>query len=186
MNQKEILKLLYDRDESALKKIQDEYGNLIKSVAFNVFRSDSIAEECLNDTLMDIWDTIPPEEPKSIMSYACMIVRRRAVDRIRQETAKKRARPEGSGFIDAMEEITYLDDIAEEVVDKIELSRVISEFLRKQSGTNREVFISRYYDFESLDSIAARLHLSKNSVNTRLTRMRNSLKAKLEEGGVSI
>jgi len=186
MNQKEILKLLFDRDESALSEIQDEYGNLIKSIAFNVFRSDSVAEECLNDTLMDIWETIPPNEPKSLMSYACMIVRRRAVDRIRSEKAKKRARPEGSGYTDVVEEISYLDDIAAELVDKLEFSRMLNEYLRGLSRTNREIFISRYYDFESIDSIAARLHLSKNSVNVRLTRMKNSLKAKLEEGGVSI
>ena len=186
MEHKDIIKLLQERDESALGRIQSEYGNLIKSIAFNIFHSDSVAEECLNDTLMDIWDTIPPEEPKSIMSYACMIVRRRAIDRIRGENAKKRARPEGSGYTDVMEEITYLDDIAENVVDKIELSRVISEFLRGQSRTNREIFISRYYDFESLDSIAGRLRLTKNSVNTRLTRMKNSLKVKLEEGGMAL
>lgn len=120
------------------------------------------------------------------MSYACMIVRRRAIDRVRHEMAKKRARPEGSGYTDVIEEITFLDDISDAVVDKIELGRIISEYLRGLSRTNREVFISRYYDFESLDSIAARLRLSKNSVNTRLTRMRNGLRKKLEKGGVEI
>lgn len=186
MEQKNIIKLLYDRDESALGHIQKEYGNLIKSIAFNLFRSDSVAEECLNDTLMDIWDTIPPENPKSLMSYACMIVRRRAIDRIRRETAQKRSRPEGSEYTDVVEEISFLEDISEEVVDKIELTRLLGEYLRTLSRTNREIFISRYYDFESLDSIAARLHLSKNSVNTRLTRMKSGLKEKLEKGGINV
>ncbi len=184
MEQKEIIKMLNDRDESALGHIQDEYGNLIKSIAYNLFKSDSVAEECLNDTLMDIWDTIPPENPKSLMSYACMIVRRRVIDRIRGETAKKRTGPESAGYTDVCDELSYLDDISKEVVDKIEFSRLINEYLRTLSRTNREIFISRYFDFDTIDSIAARLHLSKNSVNTRLTRMKNGFRAKLEEGGV--
>lgn len=186
MDQKHIIKLLFDRDESAIAIIQNELGNLIKSIAYNLFRSDGVAEECLNDTLMDIWNTIPPENPKSLSSYACMIVRRRAIDRIRRENSQKRARPEGSGYTDVYDDLAVLDDVAAEVTDRLELSRIISEFLREQSRTNREIFISRYYDFESLDSIAARLRISKNSVNTRLSRMKCTLKEHLEKGGIEI
>lgn len=186
MDQKNIIKLLFDRDERALEYIQTELGNLIKSIAFNLFKSDTVAEECLNDTLMDIWDTIPPENPRSLSSYACMIVRRRAIDRIRQERAQKRTRPEGSEYTDVYDELSYLDDISDQIVDKMELSALLSGFLRAQSRTNREIFISRYYDFESLDSIAARLRLSKNSVNTRLSRMKTALREHLEKGGITL
>ena len=186
MDQKRIIKLLFDRDESALAIIQTELGNLIKSIAYNLFRSDGVAEECLNDTLMDIWNTIPPENPPSLSSYACMIVRRRAIDRIRRENSQKRSRPEGSGYTDVYEELAILDDVAAQVTDRMELSRLISEFLREQPRTNREIFISRYYDFESLDSIAARMHVSKNSVNTRLSRMKVALKEHLEKGGIKV
>ncbi|MBQ7827028.1 MAG: sigma-70 family RNA polymerase sigma factor [Clostridia bacterium] len=186
MDHKNIIKLLFDRDESALAQIQRQYGNLIKSIAFNLLKSDSVAEECLNDTLMDIWNTIPPENPPSIASYACMLVRRRTIDRVRYENAQKRARPEGSEYTEACEELLLLDDISEEIVDRLDLSRMINEFLGDLSRTNREIFISRYYDFESLDSIAVRLHLSRSSVGTRLFRMKNSLKEKLEKEGVTV
>lgn len=186
MNRKNIIDRLFDRDESVLETIQNEFGALIRSVAFNIFRNDSVAEECLNDTLMDIWNTIPPERPASISSYACMIVRRRAIDRLRRENAHKRARPEGSGYTDVREEISYLDDISAEVTDKVVLAEIISDFLRSQSRINREIFISRYFDFESLDSIAARIGKSKNSVNIRLSRMRDVLGEKLKKGGVEL
>lgn len=186
MDHKSIIKLLFDRDESALAQIQRQYGNLIRSIAFNLFKSDSVAEECLNDTLMDIWNTIPPEEPASISSYACMLVRRRTIDRMRHENAQKRARPEGSEYTEACEELVLLDDISQEIVDRLDLSRIINEFLAEQSRSNREIFISRYYDFESLDSIAARMRLSRSAVGTRLFRMKNSLKEKLEKEGVAV
>ena len=186
MESTEIVKLLFERDESALSHIQTDYGSLIKSIAFNLLKSDAVAEECLNDTLMDIWNTIPPEKPKSIVSYACMIVRRRAIDRIRGERAQKRLRPEGTEYTDVYDELASLDDISDAVVEKMELTRLINGFLVKQSRKNREIFISRYYDFESVESIAARLGMSPNSVATRLLRMRNSLKDVLVKGGISL
>ncbi len=186
MDQEKIKEKLRARDETALKHIQNQYGNLIKQVAFNLFRSDTVAEECLNDTLMDIWNTIPPADPKSIMSYACMIVRRRAIDRIRKENTIKRFCPEGSGYTEVEEDLEYLDDVATTVTDKMVLTEIINGFVKKQSRLNREIFISRYHDFESLDSIAARLHMTKNSVNIRLTKMKRSLKAELEKGGVAL
>lgn len=186
MDQKEMMRLLFDRDESVLAHIQKELGNLIRSVAYNVFRSDTVAEECLNDTLMDIWNTIPPKTPVSLASYACMIARRRSIDRVRRETAAKRSSPEASNYYEVCGELDLLDDVADEIVDRIELSRIISAFLRRQSAKNREVFLGRYYDFESLDSIAARLYLTKNSVNIRLSRMKTELKEELIKGGVDL
>ncbi len=186
MDDGRIKELLFGRDESALGIIQSLYGNLIKSVAFNLFHSDSVAEECLNDTLLDVWNTIPPKDPKSVSSYACMIVRRRAIDRLRQETAQKRARPEGSGYTDVMDDVSFMDDIAEDVVDKMELGRLINEYLGTLSRTNREIFIGRYHDFEPVESIALRLGLSQNSVNIRLTRMKMGLKSKMEKGGIAL
>ncbi len=186
MDQNNIIKLLFDRDESALGYIQKQYGNLIKSIAFNLFKNDGIADECLNDTLMDIWNTIPPENPVSLVSYACMLVRRRAIDRVRYESAQKRTRPEGSEYTDVCEELLCLDDISEEIVGRLDMSRTVNEFLGMLSRTNREIFSSRYYDFESLDSIAARLHLSRSAVGTRLFRMKSSLKEMLEKEGIGV
>ncbi len=186
MEQDKIKKLLFDRDESALGHIQTEYGHLMKSIAFNLFRNDGVADECLNDTLLDVWNTIPPKDPKSLISYVCMLVRRRAIDRFRQEIAQRRAHPEAAGYAEVSEELAFMEDFADDVVERLEITRILNEHMRSLSGTNREIFISRYYDFESLDSISARLHISKNSVNIRLTRMRQALKEKLEKGDISL
>ncbi|MBR6559287.1 MAG: sigma-70 family RNA polymerase sigma factor [Clostridia bacterium] len=178
-----IIKLLFDRDERALEKIQTEYGQLIKYIAFNLFKNSDVAEECLNDTLLDIWNSIPPNKPASVSSYASMLARRRAIDRLRKENAEKRIHPGNSTYPDVYEELADIDDLSDRVIDGIELSRHINAFLKSLSGVNREIFISRYFDFEELDSIAKRLKISKNSVNTRLFRMKNTFKKQLSEGG---
>ena len=176
-----IISLLQLRDESALEMINTKYGRLIKSVAFNVYRSDTVAEECLNDTLLSIWDTIPPNEPESMSAYALTISRRKAIDRVKAVTAKKRAIPEATEYSEMLDELAFAEDIADAVVDKIELGRILSKFLRTLSAKNREIFMRRYFDVELVSSISANMHISKNALNIRLSRMRKELAKILDE-----
>lgn len=179
-----IIKLLFDRDESALSLIQELYGNLVKSLAFNVLRNDSTAQECLNDTLLAIWDTIPPEKPDSVSAYAAAIVRRKAIDRLRRETAQKRQIHGNYTYDEISEELAFIDDFSADSVKSIVLSEVMNSFLSELSKTNREIFMCRYFDMETLDSISARMHISKNSLNAKLFRMRDKLKTMLEKEGI--
>ena len=170
-----IITLLQSRDESALEIINTKYGRLIHSVAFNVYRSDTVAEECLNDTLLSIWDTIPPNEPESMSAYAATISRRKAIDRVKSATAQKRAVPEAAEYSEMLDELSFVEDIADAVVDKIELGRILSRFLRAQSKKNREIFMRRYFDTETVSSISANMRISKNAINIRLSRMKKEL-----------
>ena len=179
-----IIELLFERDESALEMIQSLYGNLIRSIAFNLFKSDTVAEECLNDTLLAIWDSIPPEKPDSLSAYAGSISRRKAIDRYRRETAQKRYIPESSHFSQVEEELGFCDDFSEDVVRQIELKRVMNAFLTTLSPTNREIFMCRYFDFMSLDTIASRMHISKSRINAKLFRMRQKLEEMLRKEGI--
>ena len=182
---KTIISMLFDRNESALRMIEEKWGRLIKMIAYNIFRSEETAEECLNDTLLDIWNTIPPTEPKSVSSYACMIARRRAIDKVRRESADKR-----SGSLveyDAVtREIADITDTADWVINKMELTSQINKFLGTLPPKNREIFISRYFNFEDIESISKRLGVTSNSVTVKLHRMRTDLKEQLRKGGFTL
>ena len=162
---------------------QEEYKVITLELELGKTITDNAADECLNDTLLDIWNSIPPNKPVSISSYACMLARRRSIDRLRKEYAEKRIHPDCSSYPDVCDELADIEDVAENIVDGIELSRHINKYLSTLSYENREIFISRYFDFEDIASIAKRLHVSKNSVNTRLFRMRNSFKEQLLKEG---
>ncbi len=161
--------------------IESLYGRLVRSIAFNLYKSDTVAEECLNDTLLDVWNTIPPKNPESLSAYVCTIARHRTIDRLRADMARKRYTPEHSEYHTVYEELSFLDDVADGVVERMEMRRIMGEFLDLLSNTNREIFISRFYDFESLDSIAAKMHMSKNTLGARLHRMRCDLAERLGE-----
>lgn len=44
----------------------------------------------MQDTMLSLWDTIPPEKPKSLSAYAGRIARNKAVDRYRFIHSQKR------------------------------------------------------------------------------------------------
>lgn len=183
INDRDIITLLHERNEEALRVIAERYGRLIRKIAINITDSAECADECLNDTLFDVWNTIPPQDPISISSYVSMLSRRRAIDRVRNATAAKRDR---TAFTAVGEEFAEVADGLDERLDSIRIQSAVNAFLRHQAPTNREIFISRYFDFESIESISARLHMTPNAVKIRLNRMRKKLRSDLQKGGVPI
>lgn len=87
----EVVKALENRDSTALADIQKNYGALLRRIAVNLGLNSGDTEECMNDTYLEVWNTIPPVKPKSIRSYVCMLMRRIVIDRIRYNSAEKRA-----------------------------------------------------------------------------------------------
>ena len=75
IDDKNILSMLNNRDEQALIEITVKYGTLCRSVARNILENEQDAEECLNDALLQIWNTIPPVQPKNFCAYLIKIIR---------------------------------------------------------------------------------------------------------------
>lgn len=182
----ELLKKLLDRDESALVDIQKNYGKMIYALSFRILGSREDAEECANDVLLEIWNTVPPRQPEKLSAYACMLTRRTAIDKLRANTADKRG---GTEYLLAMEELEgdlCVCDSATEDIDSYEISAVINEFLGSVKPRDRYIFIARYYAFEEISDIAAKLGMAKNAVNIRLSRMRKQLGALFAERNIYI
>lgn len=177
--QKQILRLLNARDERALRILSETSGRLLRSLARRILGSESDAEECVNDVLLEVWDTIPPESPESVSSYACMLTRRTAIDRMRLNTAQKRGGKDYQASLDELAEIPVNED-------SDELTCIIEEFLDSLSETDRVLFMGRYYGFEPVKSLSARLGLSTNAASLRLLRMREKLRTLLTERGIAI
>lgn len=176
----ELVSALENRDSSALEKIEQNYGALLHKIAFNLGLSQSDAEECINDTYLKVWDTIPPAKPKSIRSYICMLMRRLVIDRIRYNTADKRT---GTIYIEVAEELESCLDVEAMVIDELCIPEILNRFLEKQSSDNREIFLRRYYEFENTKTIAHDMMIGVNTIEKRLSRMRAELRKMLTEWG---
>ena len=172
-----IIHLFWSRDEKALQEFDKHYKTLCLKVAYNITENNEDAQECLNDLYLRLWDTIPPEKPTSLKSYACEIVRNFALQCIRKQKAQKR-----------FAIIVELERIAQNIpyYDSNDLGELIDAFLLKQSKMNAIIFVRRYYYSESVKDIAMRTGLTENKVSKILSKLRKQLRDDLKKGGINV
>lgn len=179
MEDTEIVALLWQRKESALDEILRRYGRMLKNFAGRILPSAQDAEECVNDALLDIWNTVPSYRPASVASYAAMLTRRRAIDRLRRMTAKKRG---GGVYLVALEELEEcIPTPAASNEDADALREALNGFLAGLPAEDRLLFMGRYFALASIESLAENHGVTKNTINIRLSRMRKKLKTELKE-----
>ena len=176
----EIITALKNRDSIALTDIKQNYESLMRRVAINLGLNSRDTEECINDVLLETWNSIPPAKPNSIRSYVCMLMRRNVIDRIRYNSAEKRA---NTVYIEIVNEFEGCFDVEQAVIDSMCIPEILNQFLERQTPQNREIFIRRYYQFERTRKIAHDLLIKENTVDKKLSRMREELKQMLAEGG---
>ena len=185
MEDKRIIELFFSRSESAISHLSEKYGKLCTKIAHNILNNPSDAEECLNDTLLGVWNSIPPNHPDSLISYVCKIARNCALKRYEYNTAQKR----NSHYDVALEELDEClaasSDVEQEI-DAKELSNDLNRFLAGLGKTDRVIFMRRYYFSDPYEQIAALTGLSEKNVSVKLTRIRSKLRNDLKERGYKI
>ena len=89
----ELMQALLRQETAALKRIHERYHRLLYSVAHSVVHDPSDAEEVLQDVFLHLWnraDTYSAEKGKPL-GWLVMLTRRRAIDRLRQQSSYRRA-----------------------------------------------------------------------------------------------
>ena len=183
MDDRKIIELFFARDEKALRESETSYGRYCRAIAKNILASDEDADEVFNDTLLRAWNTIPPEEPKSLKVYLGTIARNLSLDRYRKMTAEKRGGCEVSLCLEEVEE--FLADMSEEY-ESGELSRLLNDFLHSLPERECDIFVRRYFYCDSTSDIARRFALKEANVLVILSRTRKKLKEALRKGGYTL
>ncbi|MBQ6165791.1 MAG: RNA polymerase sigma factor [Clostridia bacterium] len=185
MEDAQIIGLYNARDEAAIARTDEKYGGYCRAVARNVVRDRSDAEECVNDTYLRAWNSIPPDAPRSLRAYLGRIVRNIALDLQRRRAAKKRG---GGGYDAVYEELADAlpDAAASDAVGEAELRDLLNRFLASLSDDRRDVFIGRYWYFEPIAAIAEKTGFSQSKTKTLLFRTREELREFLKKEGVAV
>lgn len=179
----EIIELFNSRDERAISAASSKYGRYCSAVAMNILGNRQDAEECLNDTLLKAWESIPPAKPDNLPGYLAKITKNISLNRYRSTHTEKR----GSGSMDSVYE-----ELAECIPDKNnvernyehkELIEAINAFLAKLSSDKRDIFVLRYWYCMSVSEVAARVGMSENRAAVELFRTRKKLVKYLEKRG---
>ena len=175
MTQKEICRLLQRDPEQGLRQVLHEYGNLMYAIALNILKSPQDAEDCVSESLVRLWKNYRKlRGQENLKNYLCSITRNGAIDMLR--TRQKRME---QSLEDELNEFLSIPDSMAERLD----SAVIREQLESLGEPTCSIFLRRYWYCETVDEIAAALHLSRSAVESRLHRGKIALKEKLTQGG---
>ena len=176
MEDTQIIELYFARDEQALTRSSEKYGGLCMSIAQRILNSRPDSEECVNDTWLGAWNSIPPANPFSLSAFLSRITRNLAVDRLRRKTAQKRGFGEYSCALSELDECIPDPGTAEERTYVRELGRTLNAFLATEAALDRKIFVSRYFYCETTAQTAEKLGLTQGQVKVRLHRCRERLR----------
>ena len=184
MDDLKIIELYFKRNEQAIKETDIKYGKLCHSISFNILKNREDSEECVNDTYAGIWNAIPPAKPNNLMAFICRIARNLSLKRLEFLKREKRSSDVLVSF-DELEAVLSYEQFAPNVTDE-DVGKSISKFLRNQKEDVRNVFIRKYYFFDSVKEIAERYGFTESKVKNMLFYTRNKLKEHLIKEGIEI
>jgi len=185
VDDKDIVDLFIKRDEMAIKEASMKYGSKLNNIAKNILDNEDDAQECENDTYLDAWKLIPPNEPRNyLFSFLAKIIRSKSLNYCKSKNTLKR-KAIIVELSKELEECIAAPDSEGNLCDN-EIGSIISFFLRKEKEEVRQIFVRRYWYIDSISDIANRFNISESKVKSILFRTRNKLRFYLEKEGYKI
>lgn len=183
MDDKQIVALYFERNEQAIAETQAKYGRYCYAIALGVLAVREDAQECINDTWISAWNSIPPHRPSILSTFLGKITRRIAIDKWRHRTAEKRGGGEAVLVLDELEDCVALNLDVEKAIEKKHLEEVINRFVHRLPEKDQKVFLCRYFYMDSIESICRQFGFSESKVKSILHRTREKLRKALTEEG---
>ena len=186
MKDTEIIDMFFKRQEEALDETKQRYGKRLFRTAVNILHDNLDAEECVNDTLLKAWESIPPNRPIMLSAFLVKITRNLSINKWKAKSAVRR----GGGEMDLL--LSELEDcipstqigIPEEEYESHLVTEAINSCLSSMDQAARVAFVLRYFHGESINSICERFNMSESKAKSMLFRTRKKLKVHLEKEGV--
>lgn len=182
MDDSQIIDLYFRRDEAAISQTAAKYGVFCHNLARNILSVDADAEECVNDTYLQAWNSIPPTRPDKLGAWLGRVVRNLAINLWNKNHCKKRY----SGMellLNELEECIPSPGTVENAIEEKELTGIINVWLSSLPKNDRVFFMRRYWNGEAVNALAAECGMTQGCLAKRMYRLRQNLKATLEQAG---
>ncbi len=186
MDDKQIIELYWQRSESAIAETAEKYGGYCRSIAYNILHSEEDSQECVNDTYLAAWNSMPPKRPSVLRTFLGRLTRNLSLNMYEKSSAEKRGGGQTELALDELSECIPAPNGTECAMDDIALTELLDRFLVSLSARQRRIFMRRYWYFSPVREISAELGIGESSVKMSLFRSRNKLRQLLEKEGVSI
>lgn len=185
MEDNEIIDLYWQRQEQAIAATDMKYGRMCMYIAGHILSAREDAEECVSDTYLACWNTMPPKRPNVLSAFISRITRNLSLKRYEYLTAEKRNQ-NAAVSLEELGDCLSGKETPEGALETKQVIQALNHFLWKQPEQARDMFLRRYWYFDTVTEIAKRHHCSVDQVSASLYRTRKRLKAFLEKEGIGL
>ena len=93
LEDQQLMEGLMQKMPDALDRLYRRYRTVLKSIIMQVLHDETDADDVLQEVFMQVWDRADTYSAKKgkLVSWLCTLARRRAIDRLRQHGAYRRA-----------------------------------------------------------------------------------------------
>lgn len=185
MEDREIIRLYFAREETAISETAGKYGAFWHGIAQNILSVDADADECVNDTYLRAWNSIPPQKPEKLGAWLGKVVRNIALDLWKKNHRRKRYAGMEQ-LLDELEDCIPSPSTVERQIEEQELTGIINTWLTSLPPKDRVLFLRRYWNGEAVHTLARENGTTPANTAKKLYRLRQSLKTLLEKEGYSL
>lgn len=186
MDDNKIIDLYWARSENAITETAGKYGRYCHYIAYNILQNYEDSEECVSDTYLKAWDSMPPRRPERLSAFLGKITRNLSLNRLEKHNTKKRGGGQATLVLEELAECVPARDSVERAVDDIVLADIFNRFLEGLPAETRKIFMRRYWYLSPVKEIARDYNIGESKVKVTLFRLRNELKQVLEKEGIAL
>lgn len=184
MDDKQIVDLYWARSEKAIEETEHKFGSYCRTVSYNILANAADAEECVNDTWLKAWNSMPTHRPSLLAPYLGKLTRWLSLTRLREKNSLRRGGGELPLILDELAETLDSGEDTEQELEVRELNRELRRLVNALGKDEKDVFLSRYWYMASVKEIAEKTGFSESKVKTMLHRTRKKLLSQLKEEGL--
>lgn len=179
----DIIDFLAANDQRGIELTAQRYEKLIRYIAATILGNGKTeVEECINDVYVKLWKHgIQYDRTKaSFKTYLKAVARNTALNHLRR--LHRLEELEGMDETDTLqsEYIDYYNSPEQKVIFAEEV-QALNRVLRDLKKKDRELVLRRFYYLQSTEQIARGMGMSKNAVDSKLSRLRKKIKKRYEK-----
>ena len=170
-DERELLLLLKQGNEQAFEKIYNSYSSRLFGNIYRMVKSESTAEEILQDTFLKIWyNRTGIDLEKSFRSYLFRIAENNVYDFFRKATRDKKLRAQL--FAAATEEYEHI----EEMIYRKENALLLQKAIESLSPQRQQVFRLIKLDNKSYDEVSRLLGISVSTISDHIVKANKTIR----------